>query len=71
MGHELLLLADVGQGAAAVGVIAGTAVLILMLAALGGVVYRGLLGEGIRWPDDDHDEDGVRPGNDDEEWEYY
>lgn len=50
---------------------AGTLVLLLMLAALAGIAYRHFTG-GIEWPDEEEDEDeGLRTGDDDEEWDYY
>lgn len=48
--------------------LAGALVLVLGLLALAGVVYQHLTG-GIEWPDED-DED-VRQGDDDDEWDYY
>ena len=51
--------------------LAGTLVLLLILLALGGVVYRTLTG-GIEWPEDrEESEDAVRQGTQDEEWDYY
>lgn len=51
--------------------IAGTVVLLLMLVALGGFAYKSLTG-GIEWPDEREDDDEVlRRGDDDEDWEYY
>jgi hypothetical protein len=55
---------------------AGTLILLLMLVALGGIAYRGLVGGGIEWPtdtDESDDSDGVRrtDGDEDEEWKYY
>jgi hypothetical protein len=52
--------------------LAGTLVLVLMLVAIGGTVYKHLTG-GIEWPEDrDPDEDGVRRSHeDDDEWEFY
>ena len=55
--------------------VAATVVLLLLLTALAGFVYRSLRGDGIRWPDERPPEDdgdgGVRRGNDDDEWKYY
>lgn len=52
--------------------LAGTLVLLLMLVALGGIVYRAMTG-GIEWPDEqEQDDDGVRRSHDDDdEWEFY
>jgi hypothetical protein len=52
--------------------LASVVVLLLMLAALGGIIYRTMTG-GIEWPDDkEHDEDSVRRSrDDDDEWEFY
>lgn len=54
--------------------IAGAVVLALMLAALVGFAYKSFTGDGIEWPDDDSDPDGVQrraDGDDDDEWKYY
>lgn len=51
--------------------VAGSLVLVLILVALGGIVYRTVTG-GIEWPDErEDDDDAVRKGNQDEEWDYY
>lgn len=51
--------------------VAGSLVLVLILVALGGIVYRTLTG-GIEWPDErEEDDDAVRKGGQDEEWDYY
>ena len=52
--------------------IAGTVVLVLMLVAGGAFVYKSLTG-GIEWPDEreDEEEDGLRRGDADDEWDYY
>jgi hypothetical protein len=52
--------------------LAGTLVLVLILVAVGGMVYRHFTG-GIEWPEDrEPDEDGVRRSHeDDDEWEFY
>lgn len=51
--------------------VAGALVLVLMLAALAGIAYRALTG-GIEWPEDRAEEDeAVRQGTEDEEWDYY
>lgn len=51
--------------------IAGTVVLLLMLVALGGFAYKSLTG-GVEWPDEvDDDDEDVRRGGEDDEWEYY
>lgn len=50
----------------------GTVVLVLMLVALAGIAYKHLTG-GLEWPDDrdEEDDDSVRKGGPDDEWEYY
>lgn len=51
--------------------IAGTLVLVLMLVAMAGYVYKHLTG-GIEWPEDRaEDDDSLRRGSDDDEWDYY
>lgn len=54
---------------------AATLVLILLLVAFGGFVYRSVTGDGIPWPDEESDEtaedEGVERGRRDDEWEYY
>lgn len=61
-------LPDVFPGLVA---IAGTLVLVLMLVAMGGYLYKSLTG-GVEWPEDrEEDDDAVRRGDEDEEWDYY
>lgn len=51
--------------------VAGTVVLVLMLLALGGFVYKRLTG-GVEWPvDRDAEDDELRRGDEDEDWDYY
>lgn len=51
--------------------IAGTVVLLLMLVALGGFAYKSLTG-GVEWPEDrEEDDESLRRGGDDEDWDYY
>ena len=51
---------------------AGTLVLLLMIVALAGFAYKALVGGGIEWPEDiEEDDDGVRQGDPDDEWDYY
>lgn len=50
--------------------VAGTLVLVLMLVAIGGTVYKHLTG-GIEWPDEDADDDEASRGDSDDEWDYY
>ena len=51
--------------------VAGALVLALMLVALAGVAYRAMTG-GIEWPEDrEEDEEGLRRGDQDDEWDYY
>lgn len=49
-----------------------TLVLALILVALGGFVYRQLTG-GVEWPADgaEDEDDEVRHGGEDDEWEFY
>lgn len=52
--------------------LAGTFVLVIMLAAMAGIAYKHFTG-GIEWPDEapEDDDEGLRRGGDEEEWEYY
>lgn len=52
--------------------LASMIVLLLILAALGGIIYRTLTG-GIEWPEDTEQEDDAvrRSQDDDDEWEFY
>lgn len=51
--------------------LAGTLVLLLVLAAVAGIVYRVATG-GIEWPDEGtEDDDTVDRGEADDEWDYY
>lgn len=51
---------------------AGSLILLLMVVALGGYAYKQLRGDGVEWPDEDPDhDDGVRSGDEDDEWDYY
>ncbi|EMA18304.1 MULTISPECIES: hypothetical protein [Haloarcula] len=66
------LLESVGQVAA----VAGTVVLLLMLVGLGAFAYKSLVGDGIRWPDeqeeaDSEEDDGVVQGSREDDWKYY
>lgn len=55
--------------------VAASVILILMLVALGGFAYKSLAGDGIRWPDEDKEQDGEgavrKSSGDDDEWKYY
>lgn len=52
-------------------VLAGTLVLGLMLVAMGAFVYKQLTG-GIEWPEDrEEDDNQVRRGDADDEWDFY
>lgn len=54
--------------------VAGSVILLLMLVGLGGFAYKSLRGDGIRWPDENAEEESdneVQRGDDDDEWEYY
>jgi len=60
------------ESVAQVAVVAGTLVLLLGLVAFGAMAYRHFRGDGITWPDEmDEDDQPVREGSDDDEWEYY
>jgi len=66
------LLGSLAQAA----VVAATLLLVMMLVALGVYAYKHLLGDGIEWPEDkenaaDSVADGVRKGDNDDEWDYY
>lgn len=51
--------------------LAGTLVLVLILIAIGGTVYKSMTG-GIEWPEDREDDDTVqRSHDDDDEWKYH
>ena len=76
----MMLLQPFGGGllesAAQAAVIASTLVLVLMLVALGGFAYKSLSGDGITWPEDVDDDageegQGLRKGDQDDEWDYY
>ncbi|WP_144905381.1 hypothetical protein [Halobellus captivus] len=57
--------------------IAGTLVLLLLVAAFAGFLYRSVRGDGIEWPDEtdtEGDELRRRPpsdDDDDDEWKFY
>ena len=50
--------------------LAGAIVLVLILVAIAGIVYRTLTG-GIDWPEDREDDDSLQRGDQDDEWDYY
>lgn len=51
--------------------LAGTFVLALILVAMAAFAYKSLTG-GVDWPEEDPTEDdGLREGGDDDEWDYY
>lgn len=67
---------DLLNSAADLVTIGGTLVLLLMLVAFGGFVYKSLQGDGIEWPDDVDDEEtssdeGVQRSQADDEWKYH
>jgi len=77
---DSLVLQAFGSGLvgsiAQVAVIAGTLVLMMGLVAMGVYAYKNIRGDGVTWPDerddmDVGDDDGVRKGNKDDEWDYY
>jgi len=52
--------------------LAASLVLVMMVVALGAFAYKSLRGDGIEWPEDrEEDDEEVRAGSDDDEWEYY
>lgn len=61
------LLESVSQ----VAVLAGAVVLGGMVVALVVFAYKSLAGDGIEWPDDEEDPEGVSVGSEDDEWKYY
>lgn len=51
--------------------IAATVVLLLMVVALGAFAYKSLTG-GVEWPEDrEEDDETLRRGDQDDEWDYY
>lgn len=69
---QLAVGSGLTESVAQVAVLAGTLVLLLGLVALGAFAYRSLLGDGVRWPDDEEDEEeGATRGGPDDEWDYY
>ncbi len=48
-------------------------VMLLMIAAIAGIVYKHFYDGGIEWPDDEEPEttEGVSQGDGDDEWKYY
>ena len=60
----------VGSLAQAV-VAVGSLLFLMMLVAFGAFAYRNLRGDGVEWPDEEPGDDGVRRGDDEDEWEYY
>lgn len=51
--------------------IASAIVMLLILTAFGGFIYKSLTG-GVEWPDEkEADDDTVSRGDSDDEWEYY
>lgn len=51
--------------------IAATVVLLLIVVALGAFAYKSLTG-GVEWPEDrEEDDDALRRGDQDDEWDYY
>lgn len=63
-----LPFSDIIPNLAAIG---GTIVLFLIVIALGGFIYKSMTG-GIEWPDEkDQKNDGLKQGDEDDEWDYY
>lgn len=48
--------------------LAGAVVLLFLVVAFGAFVYRSVIGDGIRWPDERADDEVRR--TDDDEWKY-
>jgi hypothetical protein len=68
LGVILLGIPDIYQGLVGIG---SSIVLLLIIIALGGFVYKSLTG-GIEWPSDrEEDPEGVSRGTDEDEWKYY
>lgn len=68
--HAVLQLGlpDILPGLVAVG---GTIVLVLMLVAMAGYLYKSMTG-GVEWPEDrEPDDDALQRGDEDDEWDYY
>jgi len=69
----MALALAVGSGllevAAQAAVIAGALLLVGMVVALGAFAYKSLAGDGITWPDETEEEEGVTR-SDDDEWKY-
>lgn len=59
------------ESIAGLAVFAGTLVLVFLIVAFGAFVYRSVVGDGIRWPDEETDDDGVRRTDADDEWKYH
>jgi len=62
--------AGLGESLAQVAVAAGTLVLVGLLVAFGAFAYKSLRGDGVTWPEDQEEEEGVTRAEDDEEWKY-
>lgn len=58
------------QTVAQLAVLGGSLVLVLLLVAGGAFAYKQLRGDGVEWPEED-DEETVRQGDQDDEWDYY
>jgi hypothetical protein len=52
--------------------LAGTLVLVLIIVAIGGTVYKSMTG-GIEWPEDREEDENTltRSHDDDDEWKYH
>jgi hypothetical protein len=51
--------------------ILGALVLGLFIVAMAAYAYKQLRGGGVRWPDEETDDDEVVRGDSDDEWDYY
>ena len=69
------LLQSLGGGllesVAQVAAVAGALVLVLFIVGLGSYAYKHFRDDGIRWPDEEPEDDGVSRGDSDDEWDYY
>jgi len=62
-----------GGGTGSLVSLSAAVILGLMFLGLGTYAYKHVRGDGIEWPDEqtDDEEDGVRRGGSDDEWDYY
>jgi len=62
-----------GGGTGSLVALSAAVILGLMFLGLGTYAYKHVRGDGIEWPDEqaEEDDDGVRRGSSDDEWDYY